>query len=189
MSRRFFTSDLHLMHANIILHCNRPWLADGDVDQNGKWISQDVKMARAIEMTEALISNWNAVIREGDEVWVLGDFMMNTNAERISKNLSRLNGTKHLVVGNHDPKIGKCLKIDGWSSVAKSLTMIVGGVTVYMAHHKEHDFTGGDFMLHGHSHNKIAKRGRFIDVGVDGNNYMPYYEDEIARMMVEDGKV
>ena len=49
---RFWTSDLHLGHANIIRYCRRPF---ADVDA----------------MNEALIERWNDTVADGDEVWVL----------------------------------------------------------------------------------------------------------------------
>jgi calcineurin-like phosphoesterase family protein len=186
MSKRFFTSDLHLMHANIILHCGRPWLREGDLGPDGRWVSQEIKMARAIEMTDALVENWNSVIGDNDEVWVLGDFMMNTNVQRINDNLSRLRGTKHLIVGNHDPNIGKCKSVPGWTSVSKSIVIEVGGRSVLMEHRKVFPFDT-DWMFHGHSHRTTnimsGQGGRAIDIGIDGHGYMPYLEDDLVALM------
>lgn len=44
----WFTSDLHLGHANICLYCNRPWLKDGDYDLEKKQgVSDELREARA----------------------------------------------------------------------------------------------------------------------------------------------
>lgn len=43
----YFTSDLHLGHANIIRHCNRPF-------------------SSVEEMDDALIDNWNAKVTNAD---------------------------------------------------------------------------------------------------------------------------
>jgi len=51
---RYWTSDLHLGHTNIIRYTGRPF---ADVD----------------EMNRALIEQWNDVVTDTDEVWVLGD--------------------------------------------------------------------------------------------------------------------
>ena len=51
---RWFTSDLHFGHSNIIRYSGCPFADTG-------------------EMNEALIDRWNAVVGNGDEVWVLGD--------------------------------------------------------------------------------------------------------------------
>ena len=52
----YFTSDLHLGHANIIRHCNRPF-------------------SSVEEMDETLIRNWAKRVKANDTVYVLGDLM------------------------------------------------------------------------------------------------------------------
>lgn len=78
----YFTSDLHLGHANIINHCKRPF---SSVD----------------EMDERLISMWNARVQPNDTVYILGDLIFRSAAAPESY-LSRLRGKKHLILGNHD---------------------------------------------------------------------------------------
>ena len=78
----FFTSDLHLNHTNIIKYCNRPF---NDVDH----------------MNQTLIHNWNQVVSNKDEVYVLGDFCMG-QPHQWSGLVNQLNGTIHLILGNHD---------------------------------------------------------------------------------------
>src|SRR4051794_31652303 len=79
---RFWTSDLHLGHANIIRYCHRPF---ADVDS----------------MNKGLIDRWNDTVDDSDEVWVLGDFALGTIAETLPL-AHQLRGRKVLVAGNHD---------------------------------------------------------------------------------------
>jgi calcineurin-like phosphoesterase family protein len=51
------------------------------------------------EMDEALVANWNSVVRPKDKIYHLGDVVINRSALPI---LARLNGEKILVKGNHD---------------------------------------------------------------------------------------
>ena len=51
----FFTSDLHLGHANIIRYCDRPFANVGEMDAE-------------------LIRRWNETVGEEDVVYFLGDF-------------------------------------------------------------------------------------------------------------------
>ena len=78
---KFYISDLHLGHKNILAFDNRPFFS-------------------LEEMTETIISNWNSVVGKNDSVYVLGDMFWN-NAE-IPIVLPRLNGFKYLIKGNHD---------------------------------------------------------------------------------------
>lgn len=79
--KKFYISDLHLGHKNILAFDNRPFF--------------NLK-----EMTETIISNWNSVVGKNDSVYVLGDMFWN-NSE-IPKIMPRLNGNKYLIKGNHD---------------------------------------------------------------------------------------
>ena len=68
----YFTSDLHLGHENVIRFCNRPF-------------------ATTDEMDEVLINNWNATVKQKDEVYILGDFTMRP-ADDAHRYLARLKG-------------------------------------------------------------------------------------------------
>lgn len=86
MSNVFTCGDLHLGHRGITKFL-RP---DGSKER--PW--DDVE-----EMNEALIANWNSVVHPKDTVIVLGDFVINRSTLPLA---ARLNGTKELVMGNHD---------------------------------------------------------------------------------------
>ena len=96
-SKIFFVSDTHFFHANIIKYCNRPWKS-GTKDEDGEFLITEKDV---YDMNEAIISNWNSVVGPDDVVWHLGDFALG-NRNRIPEIVSRLNGKKHLVLGNHD---------------------------------------------------------------------------------------
>ena len=82
---KFYTSDLHLDHANML-----------------KFEPEARPFANVDEMNETLIQNWNAKVKPGDEVYILGDFCFDTTGKRANNFLRRLNGMKFLVKGNHD---------------------------------------------------------------------------------------
>lgn len=64
-NQKFYISDLHIGHTNIIRHDNRPF-------------------ATMYEMENVIIHNWNAVVKQNDEVYVFGDmFWKPTDALRI----------------------------------------------------------------------------------------------------------
>ena len=78
----WFTADWHLGHQRIIELCDRPF---DSVEQ----------------MNEELIDNHNALVGQDDVVWMLGDMNMG-DIEAGLKLVSRINGRKHLICGNHD---------------------------------------------------------------------------------------
>ena len=78
-----YLADMHFDHDSIIAYDNRPF--------------DSVE-----EMNEALITNWNRVVTDPDDLtWILGDFCFR-DGERWNELLSRLNGRKALILGNHD---------------------------------------------------------------------------------------
>jgi calcineurin-like phosphoesterase family protein len=52
-----------------------------------------------IEMNEHIVSKWNKTVNKKDTVWILGDITMEKADYEI---LNKLNGIKHIVLGNHD---------------------------------------------------------------------------------------
>lgn len=83
MAKDFFIADTHFGGENIRRYENRPF-------------------ANAQEMDEKLIENWNSVVTDEDTVYVLGDFSDYADAKKETEILGKLNGTKILVMGNHD---------------------------------------------------------------------------------------
>lgn len=78
----FFTSDTHFGHARIIELCNRPF-------------------ASVEQMNEEIIRRWNEIVMPWDEVYHLGDVALGKIDDSLPV-VSRLNGYKTLVSGNHD---------------------------------------------------------------------------------------
>ena len=78
---RWFTSDTHFGHANIIRYCNRPFDSVGHMDRE-------------------MLKRWNEKVKPDDLVYFLGDFSMSEIP--LKTFLPKLNGTKFLIHGNHD---------------------------------------------------------------------------------------
>jgi len=84
--KTFLISDTHFGHQGV---CN--FLRD-DNTKLRPWTT-------ASSMDEDLVKNWNSVVSPSDRVYHLGDVVINRKALKI---LSRLNGRKVLIKGNHD---------------------------------------------------------------------------------------
>lgn len=78
----FLISDTHFSHNNIINYEDRPF--------------KDTE-----EMDEYMIAKWNETVSDNDLVFHLGDVSI-SGAKRSEEVLSRLNGRKILILGNHD---------------------------------------------------------------------------------------
>lgn len=161
----FLTADHHFGHKNVIRFCNRPF-------------------ANAAEMDQALIDNWNAVVRPRDVVYHLGDFAYRCDHDRMAKIFRSLNGEKHLFLGNHDTEVTAKL---GWKSVDKQNVVSVDGVRIFLNHYSMQSWPGqhrGVLHCFGHSHGTLPGLGRSCDVGVDVWNYFPVAFEEL-RMKLE----
>lgn len=79
----FYIADLHIGHANIIKHDNRPFFG-------------------ITEMSERIIRNWNRTVKTNDTVYILGDFIWKSQDE-WTYYVEPLAGKKVLIRGNHDP--------------------------------------------------------------------------------------
>jgi calcineurin-like phosphoesterase family protein len=161
----WFTSDHHFGHKNIIGFSGRPF-------------------ASIEEMNEELMRRWNAVVKDTDTVFHLGDLSYRRDGGTADI-LRRLNGKKFLVPGNHDTpgRLG-----------AQSMQNIVvlppiykyaqNGVQVLLCHYPIESWGAmrrGVLHLHGHSHgNSRPLKGR-LDVGVDCWDYAPISFEEAAH--------
>jgi len=163
----WFTSDLHLSHANIIKYCKRPFI-------------------NTFEMDQKLIYNWNSVVNADDIVYVLGDFMVWYKAEHDPDYfLSNLNGSKILITGNHDKE--KVINAKGWKEVHKTIYEAeINGQYIVMCHYAMRVWNGshkGAWHLFGHSHGKLNEFGKSFDIGVDSWNYTPISFDQVKEKM------
>lgn len=184
-SNVFFTSDLHFGHRNILEFCRRPF---NSVE----------------EMDEALISNWNSVVKPNDWVFDLGDFAFAPH-HRWYELLARLNGKHILILGNHDITRWPGDKVmELFHRVEQQMILKIEDRTVILNHYPFLCYGGtyrphGDavWQLHGHVHSSpydTDRRGkdnerlglRFpfqYDVGVDNNNFTPVSWEQIKEII------
>lgn len=78
----YFTSDLHFCHDREFMFKPRGF---NNIDDHDKTI----------------VANWNAIVKDDDEVYILGDLMLNDNQKGIAL-LRQLKGKLHIILGNHD---------------------------------------------------------------------------------------
>ena len=171
---KFYTADLHLDHRNVIKLSKRPF---NDID----------------ELQSAIIRNWNAKVSEGDDVYILGDSAFKATTLRYI--LPKLNGTKHILRGNHDYKeINKLERLAAEPQNKKEFKNVHfhgdihsvsdDGQHIVLCHYpiyEWHKYQRGSLHYHGHCHHNIGRsfKDRAYDVGVDGWNFTPVTTQEI----------
>lgn len=140
MIQRFFISDLHFGHENVLKFDNRPFCNIKTHD-------------------EELIKRWNDVVNIDDDVYILGDVSW-YNVTETNRILSQLNGRKHLIVGNHDEFFlrnadfrNQFVEIERYKEL-----YLDGRVAVVLCHYpipcyKNHYY--GWYHLYGHVHNSF----------------------------------
>ena len=175
----YFTSDTHFGHAAILKYSRRPF-------------------ATLQEHDEGLVERWNAVVRPGDTVYHLGDFTLSNSKLIVEQLLSRLNGQKFLILGNHDRDPVR--KASGWVKVVPyhelSIPMTTkqtipgspGKQKICLFHYRMVVWNKahyGSWALHGHSHGTLPVNynARTFDIGVDCWNYTPVSLAQVAERM------
>ena len=185
-SRLFFTSDFHFNHYDIINFAGRPFRTNE-------------------EMNEELIRRFNSKVPKDGISYILGDlYISSQNPEILSSWIWRLNGKKHLILGNHDYfEKDFYLNCCGFESVSQYCEISVGKQIIVMSHYPMMSWNHvhrGAWMLYGHVHgtfrrveelirSKIYPLNKWVgsktmDVGIDNNvNLEPFSYDEIKRIM------
>ena len=154
MGRILIIADLHFRHKNMAIK-------RGFKDE--------------LEHDEFIISQWNKVVLKKDTVWILGDITMEKSSHYHL--LSRLNGYKKAVLGNHDQPhhVPELLK---YVNSVCGMTKLKGFI---LTHAPIHDSELGRFgkNIHGHVHENSLDDDRYINVSCENINYTPILIDSL----------
>lgn len=151
----YVIADTHFQHANIIKYCNRPF-------------------NDTTEMNEYIIQKWNSVVKDEDTVYHLGDVGFGT-IEQLKSIIGRLKGTKILLKGNHDFKIGtNNWKEIGFAEVYNKRIVID---KLLLTHAPTEQVLENQINVFGHIHDKPLderfEKKNHICVSCDVINYTP----------------
>lgn len=171
MTNVYFVADTHFGHKNIFKHTKRKFSETQDL----------------VEHDEKLIEIWNKKIKKNDIVYIVGDFSFHS-AEKTKELLKRLNGQKHLILGNHDTSSSRIqemfvtvshikfvsFKKDNYHFMDDNMEIVLCHYPIASWPNKQR----GAINVHGHCHGKYDKINRIdkelrVDVGIDselGNN-------------------
>lgn len=162
----WFISDTHFNHTNILS------FKDNNGDKLRPFSSTE-------EMNETMIENWNKVVKPQDKVYHLGDVIFGDKKD-FDGILSRLNGKKRLVLGNHDYGKEKLLA-PYFKEMSSSRQFIKDDFKCILSHiplHPDCIERFGNLNIHGHLHCN----------NVYGEYKMKYYNYETEKEELEIGK-
>jgi len=158
--KRFFTSDLHFS------------------DERYDILVRPFKSLE--EQHNTIINNWNSVVGEEDEVYVVGDISI----DDIGLNeLRHLNGRKILIKGNYDvPRNEEILKFYFDEIHDSGIDLEIQGKVFHLNHYPE-KAKGDKFNLVGHVHGAWRIQKNMINVSVESWNYTPVSEEQIINCL------
>jgi calcineurin-like phosphoesterase family protein len=186
----FLVSDTHFGHAGVCRFTRN----DG-VTKLRPWDDP-------AEMDEFMVKAWNDRVKPTDKVYHLGDVVINRKALSI---MSRLNGDKVLIRGNHD--IFPDVEYSQYFRELRAYHVMNGMI---LSHIPLHSDSLGRFgtNIHGHLHANRVRKARGVDaktgeilysdkidtryhnVCVETTDFAPIlFEDVITRIEAEGGKV
>jgi calcineurin-like phosphoesterase family protein len=177
-------SDTHFNHANILNFVDsrtgfpvRPGFTDVD------------------HMNEFMIEMWNQRVKPGDKVYHLGDVFMG-DKEAFKTLWPRLNGSKNLIVGNHDDikflaSGGFFKKVQMWRQFTE-YNLLLSHVPLHemSASRGRPDAQKLMVNIHGHIHQNPSPPGRYINVCVEAIEYTPVHIETLAakaKKMLDQG--
>jgi len=171
---KYFTSDLHIKHKNILKFTKRP--------------CEDIE-----QMQEIIITEWNKQITPEDITYHLGDLCFGKPQAAVDF-IKQLNGEIHLLKGNHCNKnlqreLNKLPNVHAYDT--PYLEIKENGQHIVLCHYPIYCWNReryGAWMLHGHCHNSFIGHGKMIDVGLDAcwenyNLFRPISFDEVSVIM------
>lgn len=156
MSRTFFISDMHFFHANCLLYePERISLVENtlniQVDIERFNNDNDYKQQITTAFVDIVVKRWNKVVKADDIIWCLGDIGLGSK-DTIANVLSRLNGHKRLIRGNHDNFSDNWYREHGFDFVSKYPIILKGHFILSHAPIDNMEYNPNMFFIYGHVH-------------------------------------
>lgn len=140
------------------------------------------------EMDEEMVKRWNERVKPNDKVYHLGDVVINRKALKI---MSRLNGDKVLIRGNHD-----IFRDDEYRLYFRELRAYHVMNGMILSHIPIHSESLGRFgvNIHGHLHDNRVRLNDEIDpryhcVCVEQTDFAPILFEDVLKRIKEEGGV
>lgn len=156
--RKFFISDLHLGHKNIMKY-SKGFRPDFEtIEEHNEW----------------LVSQWNSVVTTNDIVYVLGDVVFGKENFHY---LNRMKGQKFLIRGNHDK-----YSMELYLTYFQNVYGLLNKFGFWLSHAPVHTCSlRNKINLHGHVHQNSLDDPRYFNVSVEVLNGIPISLEEIRQ--------
>jgi calcineurin-like phosphoesterase family protein len=160
-----FIADLHLSHENMAKRRGFSTIEEHD---------------------EHIIAKWNSVVNKRDVTYILGDVTMEKSSPYPL--LDRLNGIKHIVLGNHDRRQDTKKLFEYAESVA-GMIQYKGIFLTHCPIHSDELNYGIVKNIHGHIHDKVVMKmldgweipdERYFCVSCEQVDYLPKTLEELG---------
>lgn len=166
MNEKFFIGCTHFFHTNML-----------------KFVKDDGSRCRPFdsleEMHEYMIKKWNSVVKPKDYVYHLGDVTFQYHGA-FNNLMSRLNGQKRLIIGNHDkiwnPSLQMAfVKAELWKGFSEG-NFTCSHIPLPWQHLRD-----GEFNVHAHVHWRSLTDPHYLNVSCEVRDYTPVHYDEIIK--------
>ena len=165
--------------------------SDTHFGHNRAFLYEPRGFSNIYEHDKTIINNWNSLVDNNDEVYLLGDIMLGDNEYGL-KCLKQLKGKIHIIRGNHCTDARMQLYSQCWNvvEITEGQYLKVNGQNFYLCHYptmtsnlektanlKEHTIN-----LFGHTHQKtnFYQGIPFMyHVGLDSHNCKPVSLEEV----------
>ncbi len=177
MKNIWVISDTHFFHENILKFKDS---TSGELIRPG---FKDIT-----HMNEYILDKWNSVVKPGDKVYHLGDVFFGAKDE-FTQFFNRLNGSKRLIVGNHDnikflARGNFFQKIQMWRMFPE-YNLLFTHLPVHPSSLRRGaptDDVPTMTNVHGHIHQNSSPEGKYINVSVEAlDDYTPIHIDELMQ--------
>lgn len=179
MKNTWFAADLHFRHR-------------GATEQMTRKDGRKLRPFASVEETdEAIIERFNALVKDGDELYILGDLAFNSTGLNL---IDRLNGRKRAVLGNHDNETPARYARHFYKVYGAKSMEVTEGVKVVLTHVPVHPscLTRWKLNVHGHLHDErvmidiggkpsVFEDPRYLCASVEQNDFRPFHLDEVIE--------
>lgn len=170
----YFTSDPHLFHSREFL-----WRPRGFNSEQ--------------EHREHFLAEWDRLITDEDDIYVVGDFFLGSDLDKVREIASQLKGRIHLIIGNHDTdkKIELYKELPNFVEIVYATKIKYRKREFYISHYKtdtsnlEADPCNCVINIHGHIHTKEVHYNDIpyqINVSLDAQQNRIVSIDEVIEM-------